>query len=531
MDYKTYTVQTLNDNSIKQVEAVCFLGTSLDDFSGLGYDSEIDQLKLRQEHDKQVNSNISVDFHADSNRLTLFKSVGNLKNDTDDPRVFFENANKLMQRAIGSGKTNIALVSSIPEEIKNRNSSGWIKSSEVSDTFKEYSEFKSCALAGALEATYVNLEKRERVEYKNVVINIFAHGMSEKEISRCDVTEEAQAIARDLGGSDPERMAPPRMVEYTEKKFSELSNVKVSVISDQDEISREFPAFQCVNRCTKNVPRHHGRIIVLEYRGEGPKIDEHLCYVGKGVTYDTGGADIKAGGHMAGMHRDKCGACNVIGLMYATAKLKPANINMTVIACCIRNSVGSEAYVADEIFKSRGGKYVRVCNTDAEGRMAMVDLLCKAKERAISENWVNPQLFTVATLTGHACIAFDTYTALLDNGPAAAKNTSRRIQKNGHIVADTCEISTIRREDYKASTATDGYADVIQSGMGASTRTPRGHQQPAGFMILASGLDNHGLFSEKPIAYTHCDIAPSAGPYPGLCTGSPIRAMLKAYVE
>jgi len=277
------------------------------------------------------------------------------------------------------------------------------------------------------------------------------------------------------------------------------------------------------------VPRHHGRIIILEYRGEEAK--EHIAIVGKGVTYDTGGADIKAGGIMAGMHRDKCGACNAIGTMVAVGKLKPKNINLTVIACCIRNSVGDECYVADEIFRSRAGKYVRVCNTDAEGRMAMVDLLCLAKERSIAEKWVNPHLFTWATLTGHACIAFECYTGLLDNGPAAAKDTAKKLMLSGHLVGDPCELSSIRREDYKSSTATDGFAEVIQCGMAASSRTPRGHQQPAGFMILASGLDNHGLQSEKPIAYTHCDIAASAGPYPGLPTGNPLRCFVQNYAK
>ena len=67
----------------------------------------------------------------------------------------------------------------------------------------------------------------------------------------------------------------------------------------------------------------------------------------------------------------------------------------------VRNSVGSEAYLADEIITARSGKRVRVGNTDAEGRMAMVDLLCHVKERCINENLTNPEIYTIATLTGH----------------------------------------------------------------------------------------------------------------------------------
>ena len=61
-----------------------------------------------------------------------------------------------------------------------------------------------------------------------------------------------------------------------------------------------------------DVVRHQGRVIWLTYEGEGP-IDETVMLVGKGICYDTGGADIKAGGVMAGMHRDKCGAAAVAG--------------------------------------------------------------------------------------------------------------------------------------------------------------------------------------------------------------------------
>lgn len=63
------------------------------------------------------------------------------------------------------------------------------------------------------------------------------------------------------------------------------------------------------------IERHRGRIIILTYEGVTAKVDQTLFLVGKGVTYDTGGADIKAGGVMAGMSYDKCGAAAVAGFM------------------------------------------------------------------------------------------------------------------------------------------------------------------------------------------------------------------------
>ena len=129
------------------------------------------------------------------------------------------------------------------------------------------------------------------------------------------------------------------------------------------------------------------------------EIDWHLISNRKGVTYDTGGADIKAGGHMAGMHRDKGGAAAVASFMLAISKLQPKKIKVVAGMAMVRNSVGSEAYLADEIITSRAGKRVRVGNTDAEGRMAMVDLLCHVKEKCISENFPNPGNDILSNLT------------------------------------------------------------------------------------------------------------------------------------
>ncbi|CAG5121520.1 unnamed protein product, partial [Candidula unifasciata] len=108
--------------------------------------------------------------------------------------------------------------------------------------------------------------------------------------------------------------------------------------------------------------------------------------------------------------------------------------------CCL-----SESYVADEIIKSRAGVRVRVGNTDAEGRMVMADVLCRMKELALES--VNPELFTIATLTGHAIRAMGPdYSIIMDNGPARHFGTAQKIQSSGDKYGDPFEISTIRRE-------------------------------------------------------------------------------------
>lgn len=187
------------------------------------------------------------------------------------------------------------------------------------------------------------------------------------------------SVARDIGDADPERMAPPKVQEYVERIFKD-SCVKVTVISNPEELTKEYPLFAAVNRAASVVERHQGRIIFLEYNPPDPsKVKETLLVVGKGVTYDTGGADIKAGGIMAGMSRDKCGAAAVGGFMQVVKELQPDNVRVVAAMSMVRNSVGSNCYVADEVIRARSGVLVRVTNTDAEGRMIMADVLCKVR--------------------------------------------------------------------------------------------------------------------------------------------------------
>jgi len=232
---------------------------------------------------------------------------------------------------------------------------------------------------------------------------------------------------------------------------------------------------------------------------------------------------------MAGMHRDKCGAAAVAAFLKIVDGLKPTNVVVVGAMCLVRNSIGSDAYVADEIITSRAGMRIRIGNTDAEGRMAMTDALCKLKEEALTA--VNPQLMTVATLTGHALKAIgEPYSIILNNGPARRLKIAEQVQEAGNDIGDLFEISTIRREDYNAHKGKSEYEDVLQCNNDPSTQTPRGHQSPAAFMIMASGLIKHGVDGRHPLPYSHLEIAASSGPYPGIPTSTPVLALTRYYL-
>merc|ERR1719512_71567 len=379
-----------------------------------------------------------------------------------------------------------------------------------------------------MEAIYVPLEVRDQVPEKAVKVSkLGILGDSSKFGSQIDLAKALEAgriVSRDIGGSDPERMAAPRVEEYINQEFNG-SDVKIEVIKGQTVFEDMYPCLAAVNRCASVVPRHDGRVIWLTYEPEGP-VEKTVMLVGKGITYDTGGADIKAGGIMAGMSRDKCGAADVAGFLRVVSILKPKNLKVIGAMAMVRNSVGSNAYVADEIITSRAGVRIRVGNTDAEGRMAMVDVLGHMKEKALKDP--NPQIMTIATLTGHAVLAVGPYSSIMDNGPAKVSGTARQVQEARDRVGDMFEINTIRREDWDFIKDKSGeFVTVLQCNNAASSRTPRGHQFPAAFMMTVAGLDKHMVASEQPLKYSHLDIAGSAGNLPDPTTASAVPAIVK----
>lgn len=435
----------------------------------------------------------------------VFSPTGPLDRDYDDLRRFADAAEKGITRARAAGSKHPLLA--ISGTVANRSAD----------------QAALSGLLGALSALYTPIEMRETASYKEKVVGLGWAG-DKAVLDQALAIEAGRVVSRDIGGSDPERMAAPRVEEYVQSTFIG-TKVKVEVMKGQEFFEREYPCLAAVNRCASTVERHDGRLIWLTYEGEGT-IKKTVYLVGKGITYDTGGADIKAGGIMAGMSRDKCGAASTAGIMKTLSMLSPPGVKVVGALCMVRNSVGANCYVADEIITSRAGVRIRVGNTDAEGRMAMVDVLCHAKEMALKDP--NPSLMTIATLTGHACLAVGDYSIIMDNGPARAAGTAMKVQEAGEETADMFEISTVRREDWDFIQDKSGeFVSVLQCNNAASSRTARGHQMPAAFLQQVSGLDKHQLSSSQPLKYSHLDVAGSSGNLPGPTTAASVPALVR----
>jgi leucyl aminopeptidase len=171
------------------------------------------------------------------------------------------------------------------------------------------------------------------------------------------------------------------------------------------------------------------KLIVLRYNGNKKKGAEVLGFVGKGITFDSGGNNLKPGDSMLTMKNDMSGAAAVIGAMNAIAGRK-LKVNVVAVVAATENILSGAAYKPGDIIKAMGGKTIEVRNTDAEGRVTLADAVTYIIKKEKVSNVID-----VATLTGAAVVALgSTTTAAITNNEelyaryeAAAKKTGEKV--------------------------------------------------------------------------------------------------------
>lgn len=452
---------------------------------------------------------------APGKRLVL-APTGPVQRDHDDVRRYAEAARNGVRRARDAGaRAPLVVLGPPPREARHANAAHVTALAALGSLWEPLEAREARGEA--------QVEPVERVGFLAPASGSFGA----REAAEVEAIEGGLRVARDLCGTDPERMAAPRFAEYVKAAFKGLP-VTVRVVTGET-LARDYPLLSAVARASLPVVRHRPCVIRLEYEPKG-RVERTLLFAGKGLTYDTGGADIKAGGFMAGMSRDKGGAAAVAGLVWTAAKLGLKGVRLVAELGVVRNSIGSDAFVTDEIVASHAGVRVRIGNTDAEGRLVLADLLSHLRKRAAKEK--DPRILSVATLTGHAGRAVGPYNIALDNGPARKAGVAEALAKQGDAWGDPFEISRLRREDFDFVAPRSKADDVLSCNNLPSSGTARGHQFPMAFLAIASGLDQHALDSKTPIPFTHVDIGGSAtegGDWQhGRPTGRPLVALLQA---
>lgn len=195
-------------------------------------------------------------------------------------------------------------------------------------------------------------------------------------------------------------MTPEVLFEVVSKLSKQYGAICTQVVGEELlKAEYQYQAIHAVGRAGKVAPR----LIELRWSPHSNEVTQYpkLTLIGKGVTFDTGGYDIKPSSGMLLMHKDMGGAAHVIGLMQLIMHHQ-LPIRLHVLIPAVENLVDSEAYRPSDVICLKEGTTVQITNTDAEGRLILADALIAAQEDVLDK----PDLIIdMATLTGAMRVA------------------------------------------------------------------------------------------------------------------------------
>jgi leucyl aminopeptidase len=211
------------------------------------------------------------------------------------------------------------------------------------------------------------------------------------------ILADIQNMARDLVNEPANSLYPDTLAEAA-KKAALQYGFSIEIFN-MDKLRRiKMEAFLAVARGSKHEPR----LIIMRYQGNPDNKHENIALIGKGVTYDSGGYCLKTQQGMTNMKTDMAGAAAVIGAMSAISSLK-LKVNVVAIVAACENMISGDAYRPGDIIRAMSGKTIEVLNTDAEGRLTLIDAIHYAIEREHAT-----RIIDIATLTGAAVAALGT---------------------------------------------------------------------------------------------------------------------------
>jgi leucyl aminopeptidase len=283
---------------------------------------------------------------------------------------------------------------------------------------------------------------------------------------------EATALVRDLVDTPASDLGPGELADavLTEaKRF----NARVEVIKGEALLTGNFPAIHAVGRAAAQAPR----LIDLRW---GEALHPKVTLIGKGVTFDSGGLNIKPGSGMALMKKDMGGAAHALALARLVMQANlPVNLRLLIPA--VENSISADAMRPGDILASRAGKTIEVTNTDAEGRLVLCDALALAAEETPG------LIIDFATLTGAARVA------LGPQLPAFFANDEA-------LAADFASAATEAGDPLWRLPLWPGYRDMLKSNVADMVNSPDGGF--AGAITAALFLE---AFVPPGIAWAHFD--------------------------
>ncbi|MFN4088719.1 MAG: leucyl aminopeptidase [Alphaproteobacteria bacterium] len=238
----------------------------------------------------------------------------------------------------------------------------------------------------------------DRPSLERLTVTLDGHAAAKKAFAGLDKVSEGVFLARDLVSEPPNVLYPATFADRA-KELSKLG-VEIDVLSEKDMRKLGMGALLGVGAGSQ----HDSFVVVMQWNG-GKKGRPPVAFIGKGVTFDTGGISIKPAAGMEDMKWDMGGAAAVVGLMKALAGRK-AKVNAVGVIGLAENMPSGTAQRPGDVVTSMSGQTIEVINTDAEGRLILADVLWYTQDRFKPEAMID-----LATLTGAIIIALGHHNA------------------------------------------------------------------------------------------------------------------------
>lgn len=325
---------------------------------------------------------------------------------------------------------------------------------------------------------YFNAEDKQKSQQQLIVTGNEVTAAKQYYQSQLNPVADAIYFTRDISNEPANIIYPESFVERWSGHFKGMKNVTIKVIDEKQMLEMGMGAIYGVGRGSVKPPR----MMIVEYHGADAG-DAPVMFVGKGITFDSGGISIKGSKNMWNMKFDMSGAASVMGTLYALAGRK-AKVNAVAIAALAENMPGGNAQRPGDVVTSMSGKTIQIRSTDAEGRLVLADGMYYGDTK------YNPAvLIDVATLTGSASRALGKdYAALFSRHDSLVE----KIEKTGKVSGEGVWHLPLNDGHFEA--IENDVADVMNS---STTDTP-GASAGAAFV---------GTFVRPETLWAHLDIA------------------------
>jgi leucyl aminopeptidase len=370
------------------------------------------------------------------------------------------------------------------------------KVAEIIATAFEMTNYEHRSYKTAPAEAFVQVESVEVTNASAAAKNGFARG---------NLIGEAVNATRELSNTPGGDMTPELLAEAAVKAV-EGTSAKVKILGVTEMTQLGMGAVLGVGKGSPHEPQ----FIVVEYWGTD-RSKKPVVLVGKGVTFDTGGLNVKPGDHMYEMHMDMSGGAAVIHAVALAAKLGLKK-NVVALVPAVENNLASNAMRPGDILTSMSGKTIEILNTDAEGRVILADAITYAKK------YTPTAVVDVATLTGAALVALGTV--------ASAYMTNKE-----SLIPGLMDLGEESGDYIWPLPLWEEYDEMVKGTFGdVPNISAMGNSRYGG--VIAGGKFLEVFAKELDCPWVHLDIAPVMTSRPGDylakgAAGAPVRLLLK----